>query len=241
MAEPDSRSVCAILAAAGIGSRLAEKLDLKAKQFFQLAGRPIYQWSLLQLCKHPEIRYTVVVTLEEMVSTIDSEVAALGLADRVMVTAGGVTRQQSVRLGLSALSMLSPAPELVLVHDAARPFVSETIIDLSISAARKHGASTTAVPASDTIKKVEGELVAGTLDRKSLVLVQTPQVSRLDWLVSAHEKGVSLSVAATDDASLLESAGYPVAVVPGSKLNLKITEPDDLVLAEAIAAIVRKG
>lgn len=238
MSAPAKLSVCAILAAAGIGTRLREGTEELAKQFLELAGKPIYQWPLLVLSRKPEIDRIVVVTLAEMVSKIACQVADLGLSGKVSVIAGGVTRQESVRLGLEALARLDPAPDIVLVHDAARPFLTSEIVDATISAARAHGACTACVPASDTIKRVEDDLVVETLDRESLVLVQTPQAARFDWLMAAHEKAVAQGLATTDDAALLEAAGYPVAVVAGSPSNLKITERHDLAVAEALAGFL---
>lgn len=208
------------------------------KQFRELAGRPIYQWSLKALADHEAVRLVVVATLPDSISTIQAEVEAMGLDNRATVIAGGSTRQQSVWLGLKALSQLQPPPEYVLVHDAARPFLTKEILDATIAAVRDAGACTTCVPASDTVKRIENGRIAETLDRKSLVLVQTPQAARFDWLFDAHQKAILEQRATTDDAALLEAAGHPVAVLSGSRFNLKITEPEDLILAEAIAKVL---
>jgi 2-C-methyl-D-erythritol 4-phosphate cytidylyltransferase len=231
-------SVYAILAAAGAGTRLAQSSGSKPKQFLQLRGKPLYQWSLLQLCKHPEIKLTVIATLEAMAPTIRSEAEQLGIGDKVLVITGGATRQISVSRGLSAISEIAPPPEMVIVHDAARPFLSTELIDEVIRTVRRDGACTACIAASDTIKRRNGERIAETLDRDSLVLVQTPQAAKFEWLVAAHEQGQQLNLTATDDAALLEAAGYPVSTARGSKLNLKVTEPEDLVLAEAIANVL---
>ncbi len=226
--------VWSILVAAGVGARLAAQLEGRPKQFVQLGGRALYQWSLLTLCHHKEIEHTVVMTLPEMVERVQQEVEDLGLSDTVAVCAGGASRQATVRLGLEQIKQTGLPAEIVIVHDAARPFITGDLIDATIQAVRRYGACTTATLASDTVKIVEGEFVSRTLDRDTLVLVQTPQGARFDYLVAAHELGKGLNAQATDDAALLEAAGYPVAVVRGSKLNLKITEPEDLFLAEAM-------
>lgn len=238
MNQSKQSSVYAILAAAGLGARLAQSSGLKPKQFLQLRGKPLYQWSLLTLCNHPEIRLTVVATLEEMAPAVRFDVEQLGLSDKVAVIVGGATRQISVSRGLQAISEMNQAPEMVIVHDAARPFLSTDLIDEVISSVRRDGACTACIAASDTIKRTDGARIAETLDRDSLVLVQTPQAAKFEWLVDAHERGKQLDLKATDDAALLEAAGYKVSTAQGSKLNLKITDPEDLVLAEAIANVL---
>ncbi len=232
-------SICAILAAAGVGSRLAGVAGSGPKQFLALGGRPIYQWSLCELAGHEQVGLVVVATLSDSISTIQAQIEGLGLTGRTIIIAGGSTRQQSVWLGLKELSRRQPPPGYVLVHDAARPFLTREILDATITVVKEKGACTTCVPASDTVKRVQNGQIVETLDRNSLVLVQTPQAARYDWLVDAHEKAIRDQRATTDDAALLESAGYPVAAVSGSRLNIKITEPHDLVLAEVIAATLR--
>jgi 2-C-methyl-D-erythritol 4-phosphate cytidylyltransferase len=237
MPSQEQAKACAILAAAGIGSRFAKSGGYQPKQFLQLAGRPIYQWPLLQLYNHEQVDRIVIMTLAEMVPAIQSEINDFARAGRISVQVGGSTRQESVRLGLESLAKAGKKPEMVLVHDAARPFLSKQMISAAIEAVEKYGACTAAIPASDTIKRIERNQVVQTLDRNELVLVQTPQAARFDWLVSAHEHALKNSLDATDDAALLEAAGFTVTVIAGSKLNLKLTEPEDLLLAEAIAAV----
>jgi 2-C-methyl-D-erythritol 4-phosphate cytidylyltransferase len=226
-----SFGIAAILVAAGTGSRFAAGRDgTQPKQFLELKGRPLYLWSLEALLEHPEIDLVVVATLPEMVAQIQNSVNS----DKLRVTAGGATRQESVYLGLQHLEQHGK-PQYVLVHDAARPFLDRALIDSTIRAVQKYGACTVATPASDTIKKVAGDLITATLNREELVLVQTPQSARFDWLIDAHKSANDRAVGTTDDAAVLEAAGHQVAVVQGSRWNLKITTPEDLIVAEALA------
>jgi 2-C-methyl-D-erythritol 4-phosphate cytidylyltransferase len=144
---------------------------------------------------------------------------------------GGARRRDSVLIGLEALS---PAPDYVLIHDGARPFVTSALIERGLAAARQHGAATAAVPVKDTIKRAGPDgLVLETLDRSALWSIQTPQVFAFDLILSAHHN-IDPTWDATDDAALVERAGHPVALFMGAYDNLKITTPDDLLIAEVL-------
>jgi 2-C-methyl-D-erythritol 4-phosphate cytidylyltransferase len=228
---PRSFTTAAILVAAGSGSRFSDRQDSgQTKQFLDLRGRPLYAWSLTALLVHSDIDPVVVVTVPEMVAAIETAFSS----PKLHVTTGGATRQESVFRGLCYLETHGK-PDYVLVHDAARPFLDPELIDATIDAVQKYGACTVATPASDTIKKVNGDLISETLDRDQLVLVQTPQAARFDWLIAAHRQAIDLALGTTDDAAVLEAAGHPVAVVHGSRWNIKITRPEDLIVAEALA------
>lgn len=143
---------------------------------------------------------------------------------------GGARRRASVLAGLESLS---PAPDYVLIHDGARPFLSEALIEQGLAAAQQHGAAIAAVPVKDTIKRVGADgLVVETPDRSTLWTVQTPQVFAYDLILSAHHT-IDPTWDATDDAALVEQANHPVAVFMGSYENIKITTPGDLLIAEA--------
>lgn len=143
---------------------------------------------------------------------------------------GGARRRDSVLIGLESLS---PAPDYVLIHDAARPFLTEALIEQGLTAAQQHGAATAAVPVKDTIKRVgTNGLVMETPDRSTLWTVQTPQVFAYDLILQAHHT-IDPAWDATDDAALIERAGHPVAIFMGSYENIKITTPIDLLIAEA--------
>ena len=142
---------------------------------------------------------------------------------------GGARRRDSVLAGLEALS---PAPDYVLIHDGARPFITSTLIERGLDAARQHGAATAAVPVKDTIKRAGPDgLVLETLDRSALWSIQTPQVFAYDLILSAH-RSIDQTWDATDDAALVERVGHPVALFMGAYENIKITTPDDLLIAE---------
>jgi len=233
-----SSPVGAILVAAGSGLRFAQTGESQPKQFIDLQGRPLFLWPLEILSKHARVSRIVVVTLAERVSLVQQIVRDHGMAEKVDVTAGGATRQESVWHGLRALSSIMPPESIVLIHDAARPFLTSAIVDATIHGAETNGACTVAIPASDTIKRVSNGVIDATLDRNELVYVQTPQAGRLDWLCAAHRSARENGFSTTDDAALLEAAGHKVKVVPGSSNNLKITNKDDLMLAEALAQIL---
>lgn len=203
--------------AAGSGRRIGGK-----KQFMYLAGRPLFLWALRVLAGSPEVDGAVLV-----VPPGDEELAASLLGDvRVRVVAGGDSRQESVRLGLAAV----PADtQWVVVHDAARPLLREKDLAAVCAAAREYGAATLAVAAKDTVKTACDGMVAQTLPRENLWLVQTPQVFRYDWLVAAHARHQGST--AYDDAALVEMDGHPVKLVSGSTDNIKVTTPEDLLVA----------
>ena len=143
---------------------------------------------------------------------------------------GGARRRDSVQIGLEALA---PAPDYVLIHDGARPFLTETLIEQGLAAAQQHGAAIAAVPVKDTIKRAGPDgLVVETPDRATLWTVQTPQVFAYDLILRAHH-AIDHAWDASDDAGLVERAGHPVAIFMGSYENIKITTPSDLLIAEA--------
>lgn len=241
MVSPEDVRVSAILVAAGIGSRFSVGEEDIAKQFVRLAGRPLYQWPLKALAEHHSVERIVIVTLEAMVAKLEVESRALALAIEIDVIAGGASRQESVWCALSHLADREPAPEFVLIHDAARPFLTASILDETIGAMAQYGACTTAIPVADTIKRVREGFVVQTVRREDLVLVQTPQAGRLAWLTEAHQQARSKGSEHTDDAAVLEAAGYPVAVVSGSPYNLKLTRPEDLFVAQALVQALNQG
>jgi 2-C-methyl-D-erythritol 4-phosphate cytidylyltransferase len=157
-----------------------------------------------------------------------------GFAHQVHVVEGGENRQESVSHALAALP--AHADDIVLVHDAVRPLIDAATIDRTIDAVIEHGAAIVGLPAVDTIKQVErtahGALITSTIPREFVVLAQTPQGFRYDLLQRAFAEAIADGFLGTDEASLAERAGVPVAVVHGSQVNLKITQPGDLELAE---------
>lgn len=203
-------------------------------------GKPLFYWPLAMLSSHPRINRIVVASLPDMMDKVEDCVSQIVSSGKISVIGGGATRQESVFNALKALSRMNSvnSADPVLVHDAARPFLTSAIIDETIHGVEQYGACTTAIPAADTIKRVKQNVVEETLDRSCLVVVQTPQAAKFQWLYSAHEQAAAQGLATTDDAALLEAAGHQVMVVPGSAYNLKVTHKEDLVLAEALAQML---
>lgn len=224
--------VAAIIAAGGTGTRLGAGVP---KQFLQLGGRTILQRSIEAFVRHDRVT-EVVVALPPQATL---EVA--GPDGKLRVVAGGARRQDSVA---NALDAVSPGAEIVLVHDAARPFVSADVISRTIDAAAAHGAAIAAVAVTDTVKQVTMEggdlVIAGTIPRESVYLAQTPQGFRRDVLAKAVSLGRGDAVA-TDEAALAELAGHPVHIVEGDVENVKITTAADLDRARAREPKVLSG
>ncbi len=151
----------------------------------------------------------------------------------IAVVPGGLRRQDSVALGLDALASRTPSCQWVMIHDAARPFVTTTMLQEGLLSAQAHQASVAAVPVKDTIKQVRDNIIHETLDRSRLWIVQTPQIFSFPLIHHAHHDPIAQENF-TDDAALLERLGYPVAIFQGSYANIKITTQEDLLIAEAL-------
>lgn len=218
-------AVGVIVVAGGRGSRLGGPVP---KQLLDLGGRSILQRSVAAFDRHPDIAHVVVVLPDELVA---SGVALVGRTTRpVAIVAGGARRQDSVARGFDAVP---PECDVVLVHDAARPFVGADVIDRVIEATRASGVAVPAVPSRDTVKRVDaGRTVGETLPRDRIWLAQTPQGFRRDRLAEAVVRG-RRDAEATDEAMLAEQAGRRVVVVQGDDRNVKITTEDDLRAARA--------
>jgi len=201
------------------------------KQLLHLAGRPVIEYSLQALLAVP-VAGVILVTAPGEEQCFARILGDLVPGNQIIIVAGGDSRRDSVRQGLKAL----PAGvSLVVVHDGARPLVKPGLIRAAIEEARRWGASTLAVPVKDTVKLAGPDnLVRETLPRELLWQVQTPQVFNLDILLEAHRAAAQDAFESTDDASLVERLGRPVKLVPGDYTNIKITTPDDILLAEKI-------
>jgi len=204
------------------------------KQFLALVGVPILIHSLRAFAAVPRVKAMYVAVRKAEMERVQAQVAEYGFQGRTCVVEGGDTRQESVLHALDAL----PAEEddVVLVHDAVRPLIDTATIDRTIDAVVEHGAAIVGLPAIDTIKQVErtahGAIITATIPREFIVQAQTPQGFRYGLLRKAMSDAVADGFVGTDEASVMERAGLPVAVVPGSQVNLKITQPGDLELAE---------
>lgn len=205
------------------------------KAFVDLGGHSMLSWSLAAVRAVPSIGELVLTAPAEMQQSMRTEVTATGLEIPVKIVPGGAERQDSVR---NALALTSALSELVVVHDAARPFATPRMFDACIDAAVRTGAAIIAAPLADTLKRADGITISATISRAGLWQAQTPQAFRRDLLLEAHERALRRQIAATDDADLVEQLGVPVEIVEGSALNLKITTPDDLKIASAVAAYV---
>ena len=222
--------VAAIVVAAGQGVRAGGDLP---KQFRRIAGETLLRRALSSFVEAPAVSLVQPVIRSEDAELVHTETAGLGVLPPVF---GGATRQASVRAGLEAL--LARKPDIVLVHDAARPFASADLIARAIRAAEKTGAAIPGLPVTDTIKRVDGSgIVETTLDRSSLRLVQTPQAFAFPALIAAHRRAAEQGRDDfTDDAALAEWAGMKVSVFPGESGNTKFTTAEDFVRAEAVQA-----
>jgi 2-C-methyl-D-erythritol 4-phosphate cytidylyltransferase len=224
--------VVAVIPAGGRGQRMGGRTP---KQFLTLADAPLLLYCLQVFERAASVSQIILVVPEDERSrTLSDVVERYGLKKVLKVVAGGATRQESVHHGLKESD---PEAEIIVVHDAVRPFVTEDLIDRSIEVARKIGGAIVAVPMKETVKEVstEGEILR-TLDRTHLWLAQTPQTFRRAVLVEAYRKAESEQFHATDDAAVVERLGQKVGIVPGRWDNIKITTPEDMNLAEAILA-----
>ena len=227
--------VFVILPAAGLGTRMAGP---QPKQFLALDGLPILIHSLRAFAAVERVTAIYVAVRKPEVERVQAQVAEYaaehGFAGRVHVVEGGDSRQQSVSNALAALP--AEADDIVLVHDAVRPLIDVATIDRTIDAVAQFGAAIVGLPAVDTIKQVErtahGALITSTIPREFVVLAQTPQGFRYGLLQKAFAEATADGFVGTDEASVVERAGLPVAVVHGPQVNLKITQPGDLELAE---------
>ncbi|AWB24741.1 bifunctional 2-C-methyl-D-erythritol 4-phosphate cytidylyltransferase/2-C-methyl-D-erythritol 2,4-cyclodiphosphate synthase [Methylobacterium currus] len=225
--------MAAVVVAAGRGIRVGGDTP---KQYRRVGGQAVLTRTLAALAAHPGITRIQVVIAADAAAFYDECLGDLELGARAKLARpaeGGATRQASVRAGLEALAR-EGAPDLVLVHDAARPFVDGALIDRAIAAAESHGAAVPGVPVSDTIKVVEPDgRVRETPKREELRAVQTPQAFRFALLAEAHGRAAAQGHDGfTDDGALAEWAGLPVAVFPGDLRNRKITQAADLIEAD---------
>lgn len=213
-----------VVPAAGGGTRLGRG----DKAFLELAGAPLVVHTLRRFLPLPEIGPIVVVAPPERVEAMVEVIRPLAAPGRIQVCAGGPTRRESVRLGLAAL----PPVEQVLVHDAARPLVSAELIRRVLTAIGDTGAALPGLTPRDAVRQVGQGRLAGPLDRRSLILAQTPQGFRRVLLEEAHARAAQEELEADDDAQLVWALGHPVAVVPGEEANLKVTVDSDLLPCE---------
>ena len=226
-----ARRTAVVIPSAGSGLRTGLKTP---KALIPLAGSTLFDQTVEVFLRHRRVGLIQPVVPSRKLAAFRSRLAdAIAEGSCLPPVAGGRERQDSVYLGIKALP---GEVEMIIIHDAARPFVPSSLITRVLNAAERHGAAIAAVAVQDTVK--EGtplNLIAGTVDRRNLWLAQTPQAFQAGIIREAHVRARSRNFRGTDDASLVEALGCPVTIVPGSPLNLKITTPDDIVLARALA------
>src|SRR5271168_2319336 len=240
--------VVVIIPAAGLGTRMApmpagakgkQKKAPPSKQFTELGGTPILIHTLRKFAAVDTVNEIWIALRENEIAGfragLESEAKDV-LKKKVELVVGGEHRQQSVENALNAVAAAADDDDIVLVHDAVRPFVNREIIQEVIDAAEKYGAAIAALPAVDTVKQVErtagGALIKATIPRAGIVLAQTPQGFRYGVIKKAFDEASADGFLGTDEASLVERSGHEVAVVMGSPRNIKITAPADMDLAE---------
>jgi 2-C-methyl-D-erythritol 4-phosphate cytidylyltransferase len=235
--------VVAIIPAAGLGTRMNPASDTRgkklaaSKQFSELGGTPILVHTLRKFAGCGDVSEIYVALRAGEIAgfraRLQQEEKGLA-AKRVELVEGGEYRQQSVAHAIAAVS--AEPDDIVLVHDAVRPFVTGDIIRDVIEAARKYGAAIAGMPAMDTVKQVErtanGALITATVPRERVVMAQTPQGFRYSVIKKAFDEAAADGFLGTDEASLVERSGHQVVVVMGSPRNIKITTPADMELAE---------
>ncbi|MGB8754214.1 MAG: bifunctional 2-C-methyl-D-erythritol 4-phosphate cytidylyltransferase/2-C-methyl-D-erythritol 2,4-cyclodiphosphate synthase [Pseudolabrys sp.] len=220
--------VAAVVVAAGQGLRAGGEIP---KQFRRIAGETLLERALSAFAEAPDVTFVQPVIRPDDVDLVRRLTSGMNVLEPV---AGGATRQASVRAGLEAL--VACTPDIVLVHDAARPFASAALITRAIAAAEKTGAAIPALPVTDTVKRIDSTgTIEATLDRNSIRLVQTPQAFAFPALFDAHRRALAQGRNDfTDDAALAEWAGIKVSVFAGEPGNIKFTTPEDFARAEAI-------
>ncbi len=223
-----NKRVAALIVAAGQGKRFGGAVS---KQFLEVCGRPLLWYSLAAFERCAAVDEILVILSSDSIAERTAEIAGWGFDKFSAAVAGGAERHDSVFAGLEALS---PEVGYVAIHDGVRPMISPEIIGASIDAALTCGAAIVGVPPKDTIKRTAGGLIEETLDRSRLLLVQTPQVFRVDLIRAAYERAYELGVFSTDDAALVEAIGQPVCVVTGDYRNIKVTSPEDLLFVNAL-------
>lgn len=231
----------AVVVAAGRGLRFRYKVP---KPLIEIDSQPVIIYSLLTLSRHPEIKEIILVANRKNLKAIINKTKKYRIAKIKHIVLGGPKRQDSVKNGLGAIC---PKTELVLIHDGVRPFIDKKIVSSVIKEAKISGAAIVGVPVKATIKSVRCQvsgvrdrfIIEKTLSRDNLWEAQTPQVFKKDLIVKAYKKFGKMNV--TDDAMLVEKLGAKVSIVPGSYNNIKITTPEDLIIARAIAKIWKAG
>lgn len=220
----NKKKTAAVIAAAGMGTRMGSHIP---KQFLKIGGEPILLKTVRAFCANEAVDYIFVVTNREYVAQCQKMKEDYGLEKVVSIVEGGKERQDSVYCALQEVNRRRPGVEYVLIHDGARPFVSQETIEDVIAAAAKTGAAVACVPVKNSIRQGEGT-DSRNVERKHLYAVQTPQGFKKAILMEAYERAFAEGWYGTDDASLVERMGQPVELVMGRYDNIKITTKEDM-------------
>ena len=215
-------STVAVIVSGGSGTRFGGDIP---KQYRMVAGRPLLAWTVSRFEQASTIDQIVIVAAEEYLLYVNNQVVNPYRFQKVFkIVPGGKTRTESVWKGLASLPL---ATSYVAVHDAVRPLVKPSDINLTVVEAHNHRAALLGRPVTETIKRAREGMVMGTVDRENLYLAETPQVFQYDLLMSAYRKGIDSGRPATDDAALVEAYGFKVRLVPSTGPNPKLTTADD--------------
>lgn len=224
-----------VIPAAGQGRRMNAPIN---KQYLMINGKPILAYTLDVFENCPLISEMILVINKDEFRQCRQQVLRPYHYKKIRLVEGGNTRQESVYKGLRAVN---PKTDIVMIHDGARPIVQESVIIQSIYETLEYKATVVGVPAKNTIKMIDGEgFVKCTPNRDYLVEIQTPQTFEYELLKEAHEKAIEAGIEGTDDAFLVERLNYPVKIVTGHYTNIKITTPEDLIIAESIIKQLEK-
>jgi 2-C-methyl-D-erythritol 4-phosphate cytidylyltransferase len=227
-------SVLAIIPAAGLGVRMG---GATPKQFLSLEGVPIFVHTLRKFAASETIDDVILALRPEDMERARADVDREHFSQAVELVAGGATRQETVA---RALAEVPPDTEIVVVHDAVRPFIELEMIQRVVEAAHKDGAAILGIPSVDTVKQVERQMILGTIPRERIVLAQTPQAFAYSLIREAFDRAIADGFNGTDESSLVERLGHNVTVLMGSDRNIKITKPSDLPLARLYIAQERE-
>jgi 2-C-methyl-D-erythritol 4-phosphate cytidylyltransferase len=219
----------AIIVAGGSGKRFGQK-----KQFTNLAGESVLKITV-KAFDIPYINRIVVVVPKEDIDEVQTCMKELG--NKILVVSGGTTRHKSVMNGLNATGDC----DIALIHDGVRPFVTASLIERVIDGTKEADGCIPVLPVMDTIKIVENGYVKKTVPRECLFSVQTPQAFKMERILNAHKRAMGRGYIPTDDSILIEETGGTVKIVDGERFNIKITLPEDFILAEAIYAFQNRN
>jgi 2-C-methyl-D-erythritol 4-phosphate cytidylyltransferase len=222
-----------LIVAAGKGLRMGSK---QKKQYLLINNIPVLSHTLSKFLQYKKAADIVLVVPEEDIEYCKKNILKpLSIIKKVRLVSGGKTRQISVSSGLEIIKTMSNNydKDIVIIHDGVRPFIDHDLIDACLKGAIEFGACVPAIKATDTLKVVHNEIIAKTLDRENIYLIQTPQAFLLKTIVKAMEYAVDQNFSGTDDASLVEFFGDKVTIIEGLKTNIKITTKEDLEFAKA--------